>query len=143
MATPTNFNPGEPVFDMITGEPFITAEGELVEVAPGLRVDAGDGRELDGDDVSNSAFYRANLFLGESLRDQAIGVPYLQALGGSSAAIAAAYVVGEVSERTPGVAGIVGVTVQGIDPVTRVLSWQGVLLRQDGTEQAATFVSGG
>jgi DNA-binding beta-propeller fold protein YncE len=138
-----NYNPGEPVFDQTTGEPYITEDGELVEVSPGLIVNASDGRALDGDDVANAAFWHGNLYLGESLRDESVGVPYLQeALGGSNAALAAAVVVGEVRERTPGVAGIVGVTVQGIDPVSRVLSWQGVVLRQDGTEQEVASSSG-
>lgn len=137
------YNPGEPVFDQTTGEPYITEDGELIEVEPGLIVSASDGRAIDGDDVANAAFWHGNLYIGESIRDATVGVPYLQAaLGGSNAALAAAVVVGEVRERTPGVAGIVGVTVQGIDPTTRVLSWQGVVLRQDGTEQDIAQTSG-
>ena len=36
-----NYNPGEPVFDQSTGEPFIDEDGNLVEVAPGLKVTNG------------------------------------------------------------------------------------------------------
>ena len=54
-----NYNPGEPVFDQSTGEPFIDEDGNLVEVSPGLKVDNG-AETLDGDDVANAAWYRAN-----------------------------------------------------------------------------------
>lgn len=138
-----NYNPGEPVFDQTTGEPFITEDGELVEVSPGLVVSAPDGRSIDGDDVACAAYYRGNLYLGESPRDASIGVPYLEdALGGNNPALAASVVLAEIRERTPGVAGIVGVTVQGIDPITRVLYWQGVILRADGTEQEVASSAG-
>ena len=50
MATRT-WNPGEPVFDMETGEPYIDENGVLIEVAPNLKIDTTDGRRLDGDDV--------------------------------------------------------------------------------------------
>lgn len=144
MATPITWNPGEPVFDQTTGEPYITEDGELVEVEAGLVVSAPDGRAIDGDDVANAAYYRANLFRGEVLRDASRGVPYLQeALGGNNPILAASVVIAEVRESTPGVAGVVGVTVQGVDPSTRVLSWQGVILRSDGTEQEVEQVAGG
>ena len=75
MADVPIFNPGEPVFDMTTGEPYIDADGAMVEVAPGLKVETPDGRTLDGDDVVNAAYYRANMFEGESLRARNVGVP--------------------------------------------------------------------
>lgn len=141
----TNWNPGEPVFDPLTGEPFIDEFGELVEVAPLLKVDdLAAGRTLDGDDVANAAYYRANKFVGESIRDRSVGVPYLEnVLGQSDQLLAASAVVGEVSARTPGVAGIVAVQVDGLDPSTRVLSWSGVVLRKDGTQQDVNVQTGG
>ena len=147
MATgdPVTWNPGEPVFDMTTGEPFIDAEGAMIQVEPGLQVQRPDGTTLDGDDVGNAAYYRANKFRGESLRDRTVGVPYMeQVLGSSNLQLAASAIVGEVKTTTPGVAGIVAVSVLGLDPTTRVLQWSGVLLRQDGTETPiATTTAGG
>lgn len=137
------YNPGEPVFDQSTGEPFITEDGDLVEVSPGLTLTASDGRTIDGDDVSNAAYYRGNLFLGESPRDASIGVPYLQAaLGSSDPALAASVVVAEVRERTPGISGIVAVKVQGID-ADRVLRWTGIVVKSDGSEQPIDQLVGG
>lgn len=139
-----NYNPGEPVFDMATGEPYIDEFGALVEVEPGLTVQADDGRTLDGDDVANAAYWRANKFLGETLRDRSIGVPYLsEVLGQSDQLLAATVVVGEVRTRTPGVAGIIGVRVDGVDPTTRVMQWSATLLRKDGAEQGLSTVTGG
>lgn len=142
---PIAWNPGEPVFDMTTGEPYIDEEGAMIPVAPGLKVQRPDGTTLDGDDVANAAYYRANKFRGESLRNRGVGVPYLeQVLGGTNLQLAAAAVVGEVKAVTPGVAGVVSVAVQGLDPVSRVLRWSAVLLRQDGSETAiATSTAGG
>lgn len=138
------YNPGEPVFDQSTGEPYIDEFGALVEVAPGLKVQAADGRILDGDDVANAAYYRANKFLGETLRDRTVGVPYLdQVLGQSDVGLAATAVVGEIRTRTPGVAGVVGVRVVGLDAATRVLQFVASLLRKDGTEQNAAVTTGG
>lgn len=144
VGTLTVYNPGEPVFDPSTGEPYIDEYGALVEVQPGLKVDTADGRVLDGDDVANAAWYRANKFLGETIRDRTIGVPYLQqALGGSDAGLAATSVVGEVSTRTPGVAGVVGVRIVGLDTATRVLQFLATLLRKDGRDQDVAVQSGG
>lgn len=146
MATgdPVIWNPGEPVFDMSTGEPYIDAEGAMIQVEPGLQVQRPDGTTLDGDDVAGAAFYRANKFRGESLRARGIGVPYLeQVLGGTDLQLAAAAVVGEVKAVTPGVAGIVSVAVQGLDPSTRVFRWSAVLLRQDGGETPITTSTAG
>ena len=142
---PINWNPGEPVFDQTTGEPYIDADGAMIEVEPGLLVQRDDGTTLDGDDVANAAFLRANLFLGESLRDRTVGVPYLeQVLGGTNLQLAAASIVGEVKARTPGVAGTVAVRVLGLDQVTRVMAWTATLLRKDGNETAlATTTTGG
>lgn len=137
------YNPGEPVFDQDTGEPFITEDGALVEVSPGLTLTASDGRTIDGDDVANAAYYRGNLFLGESPRAASVGVPYLQAaLGSSDPAFAASVVVAEVRERTPGISGIVAVKVQGID-ASRVLRWTGIVVKSDGSEQSIDQLVGG
>lgn len=139
-----NYNPGEPVFDMSTGEPYIDPEGNLVEVQPGLKINLMDGRVLDGDDVANAAYYRANLFQGEAQRDAAAGVPYLRlALGQQDQALAIGLVVGEMRSRTPGVVGVVGVRAQGLDPRTRVMRFSCVLLRSDGSEQTLNSSSGG
>lgn len=138
------YNPGEPVFDMSTGEPYIDADGNLVEVQPGLKIELPDGRVLDGDDVANAAYYRANLFQGESPRDASAGVPYLRlALGQPDQALAIDLVVGEVRSRTPGVAGVVAVRAEGLDARTRVMRFSAVLLRQDGSEQTLNASSGG
>lgn len=139
-----NYNPGEPVFDMSTGEPYITPDGELVEVQPGLKVQVADGRVIDGDDVANAAYYRANLFQGEAPRDASAGVPYLRlALGQMDQALAISLVVGEVRSRTPGVAGVVAVRAEGLGPRTRVMRFSCALLRQDGSEQTLNSSSGG
>jgi hypothetical protein len=137
------WNPGELVFDQETGEPYITPDGELVEVAPGLLVQAPDGRTLDGDDVANAAWLRANIYQGECLRAADVGVPYLQqALGQSDDALAVDVVVAEVTVRTPGVGGVVDVRSQGVDPLTRVLHFTCTLLRQGGGEQPFAGVAG-
>lgn len=131
------YNPGEPVFDQSTGEPYIDDDGALVEVAPGLRVDTGDGRTIDGDDVANAAWWRANLREGEVMRDQSIGVPYeREALGQADPGLAMTVVLGEVRRRTPGVAGIVEQRVVVFE--RRVLRFRATLLRGDGTAQATT-----
>lgn len=138
------WNPGEPVFDQTTGEPYIDAEGGMVEVVPGSKVIRDDGTTLDGDDVANAAWLRASLFQGDCLRAADVGVPYLsQVLGQSNQGLAAATVAGEVKARTPGVAGIVAVAVQGIDPASRVLSWSASLLRKDGNETTVSATTTG
>lgn len=142
-STSTTWNPGEPVFDQSTGEPYVDAEGALVEVAPGLLVQAPDGRTLDGDDVANAAWLRANVYLGECTRQADVGVPYLQqALGQGDDALAVDVVVAEVVTRTPGVGGVVDVRSRGIDPLTRVLHFDATLLRQGGDEQPFAGVVG-
>lgn len=145
MATPVIWNPGEPVFDQATGEPYIDAEGALVEVYPGLKVEAADGRVLDGDDVANAAYYRANLFEGEALRDASAGVPYLSlALGQDSPIDALDVVVSEVRSATPGIAGIVDARVVVLDPATRVLLFTATMLRAaGGGDQALALQVGG
>ena len=125
---------------MDSGEPYIDENGALVEVAPGLKVDAPDGRTLDGDDVANAAWYRANKWLGETLRDASVGVPYSkEVLGQSNAALAITAVVAEVQTRTPGVAGVVSVQVDKYDAVTRTLVWSGIMIREDGDEHATVL----
>ena len=145
MAEAPVFNPGEPVFDMTTGEPYIDADGAMVEVAPGLKVETPDGRTLDGDDVVNAAYYRANMFEGESLRARSVGVPYLRlALGQSNIGLAIEVVVAEVRRRTPGIAGVVSVAVEGLDRVGRVLRWSARFIKQRGAgEVSASIQSGG
>ncbi len=127
-----NYNPGEPVFDQSTGEPFIDENGDLVEVAPGLKVESG-ASTLDGDDVANPAWYRANKFLGETLRTADIGVPYQQVLGQTDKSQAITVVLAEVKTRTPGVTGVVDARVVSYDPQTRVLVWRASLVRSDQT----------
>lgn len=130
------WNPGEPVFDPSTGEPYVTPDGLLVECAPGLLVQTADGRTLDGDDVSNAAWLRANVYQGECQRDRSVGVPYLQqGLGQTDEALAVEVVVSEVVESTPGVGGVVDVRSLGVDPRTRALNFSATLLRQSGGEQ--------
>ena len=141
MATKT-WNPGEPVFDMETGEPYITEDGALIEVAPDLKVDAPDGRVIDGDDVANAAWYRANKFEGETLKDRTIGVPYDRVvLGQPEAGIAVAAVVGEVTARTPGIAQVVGVVATEFSPADRVLRFRATFLKEDGGETEAEITT--
>ena len=129
------FNPGEPVFDQLTGEPYIDEDGALVEVAPFSTVIADDGREFTGDDVAGAAWYRVNLYEGEVLRDASIGVPYQRlALGQGDVDLAIAVVVGEARSRTPGVSGVVGVRVDSFSPTDRVLRFSSTLIRADGND---------
>lgn len=128
---PTEYNPGEYVFDPLTGEPYITEDGDLVEVSPGLKVNRPDGTVLSGDDVANAAWYRANKWLGETLRDRSIGVPFSEILGQADSGLVMASVIGEVRERTPGVVGVLGVQLLDYSPITRVLQWRATLIRAD------------
>lgn len=129
----TVFNPGEPVFDQATGEPLIDAEGAWVEVAPGSRVTGPDGRTHDGDDVVNAAYLRANTHERELLRDAASGVPYARlALAQPDPALAASLCVAEVRRRTPGIAGIVAVRVDGLDQLSRVLRFRATMIKESG-----------
>lgn len=140
----TNWNPGEFVFDPSTGAPYVDEDGACVEVSPGLLVSTSDGRTLDGDDVANAAWLRANVYEGECTRDASVGVPYLRlALGTSNTAIALDVVVAEVARRTPGVSGVVAAQSLGIDPLTRVFQMRATLLRQGGGEQAFDATTGG
>jgi len=139
MATPYNFNPGEPVFDQDTGEPYIDEDGALVEVSPGSTVIAPDGREFTSDDVANAMWYRVNLHEGEVLRDASIGVPYQRvALGQGDVDLATAVVVGEARSRTPGVAGIVGVRIDSFNPTDRALLFSSTVIRADGNDITTT-----
>lgn len=123
------YNPGEYVFDPITGEPYITEDGDLVEVEPGLKVNRPDGTVLDGDDVANAAWYRANKWLGETIRDRTVGVPFSEILGQADSGLVMASVIGEVRERTPGVAGVLGVQLLDYNSTTRVLQWRATVIR--------------
>lgn len=144
MPTLTTWNPGEFVFDPSTGAPYVDADGALVEVSPGLLVSAPDGRTLDGDDVANAAWLRANIYEGECTRDASVGVPYLRlALGQADQAQALDVVVAEVARRTPGVSGVVQAQALGLDPLTRVFQMRAVLLRKGGGDQAFDVVTGG
>lgn len=137
------YNPGEPVFDQETGEPFIDEDGRLVEASPGLKVNATDGRVLDGDDVANAAWYRANKYEGETLRDRTIGVPYDRlVLGTSEPGLAIAAVVGEVRVRTPGVAQVIGVVATAFSPADRVLRFKATLLKESGEQAQAEIETG-
>jgi hypothetical protein len=138
------YNPGEPVFDQKTGEPFIDPDGNLVEVAPGLTVAGPNGRSLDGDDVANAAFYRVNKFEGETLRDINIGVPYQSALlGQGNAVLVMQEMAGEIRAQTPGVIGIVQTKIISYDPRSRILLWSGILIRANGDEQSVKLQAGG
>jgi hypothetical protein len=141
---PYTFNPGEPVFDQETGEPYIDEDGALVEVSPGSVVITPDGRELPGDDVANAAYYRVNLYEGEVMRDASIGVPYQRlALGQSDVDLAIAVTVGEIRSRTPGVAGVVDVRVNAFEPADRALIFTSTLIRADGVDlQTTTTIAG-
>lgn len=137
------FNPGEPVFDQETGEPYIDDDGALVEVAAGLLVATSDGRTLQGDDVANAAWYRANLYEGECIRDAAIGVPYQrEALGQSDVDLAASTIIAEVKTRTPGVSGVVNIRITNFNPTTRILRFTSTILRGGGGEVNADTVVG-
>lgn len=130
---PGLFNPGEPVFDQETGEPYIDEDGAMVQVSPGSVVLTPDGRTLSGDNCANAAYLRSNIFQGEVLRDASVGVPYQsQVLGQSNAALAVTAVVSEVRERTPGVRAVIGVRVDTYDPSTRVLRFTASLLTVAG-----------
>jgi hypothetical protein len=144
MSTPTTWNPGEPVFDQATGNPYVDADGNLIECAPGLIISAADGRSLDGDDVANAAWLRANIYEGECTRDTSVGVPYLRlALGQQDQSLALSVVVAEVDKRTPGVAGVVDAVGLGLDPLTRVFRFQATLIKQGGGEQSFDATTGG
>ena len=137
------FSPGDPVFDQETGEPYIDDDGALVEVAPGLLVETSDGRTLQGDDVANAAWYRANLYEGECLRDASIGVPYQrEVLGQSDVDLAASSIIAEVRTRTPGVVGVVNVRVTNFNPATRILRFTSTILRAGGGETSTDMVVG-
>lgn len=138
-----NYNPGEPVFDQETGEPYIDADGNLTEVAPGLKVDAADGRTLEGDDVGNAYFYRVNKFLGETLRAANVGVPYQFVLGQSDKAQAMSVVLAEGRTRTPGIAGVTDARITSYDPTSRVLVWRASLIRGDGSTTTVTTTTTG
>lgn len=136
------YNPGEPVFDQASGEPYIDEDGNLIEVAPGQVVNAPDGRVLDGDDVTNAAFYRENKFEGETLRDVSIGVPYERLILGSSEPILAMnLIVAEILTRTPGVAAVLGTQILSYDAQTRVFRFRANLLRADGEITTAQLVA--
>lgn len=136
------YNPGEPVFDQDTGEPYIDENGDLVQVDAGMVVNAPDGRAIDGDDVANAAWYRANKFEGETLRDRSIGVPYERLLLGSSEAVLAmSLIVGEIKTRTPGVAGILGTQIVSYDANTRVFVFRASILRDNGEIQTTDVLA--
>lgn len=129
------YNPGEPVFDQSTGEPYIDDDGNLVEVAPGLIVETSDGRVIDGDDVAGAAWWHASLREGEAIRAKSIGVPYeSQALGQADPGLAMTVILGEVRRRTPGVLGVVDQRVVVFEQ--RVLRFTSTLLRADGSSQS-------
>lgn len=128
------YNPGEPVFNQSTGEPYVDDDGSMVVVAPGLRIETSDGRVLDGDDVANAGWWHGSLREGEAIRDKSIGVPYeREALGQSDAGLAMTVITGEVVRRTPGVLGLVDQRATVFRD--RVLQFASTLLRADGSSQ--------
>ncbi len=138
------YSPGEPVFDQDTGEPYIDEDGAMIQVSPGSKVITVDGRTLSGDNTANAAWYRANKFRGETLRDREVGVPYeSEVLGQESAALAILAITAEVKTRTPGVVGVLGTQVTTFDAATRVLRFEASLRTADGaTTKATTTVVG-
>ncbi len=133
------YSPGEPVFDQETGEPYIDEDGALVQVSPGSKVVTPDGRTLSGDNTANAAWYRANKFRGETLRDRTVGVPYQSdVLGQPSAELAILAITSEVKARTPGVLGVLAVRSTVYDPATRVLRFAAAFRTADGLTTTAT-----
>lgn len=142
MPTTVTWNPGEFVFDQQTGEPYIDADGNTFEVEPHLQIQASGGRAIDGDDVANAAYYRANIYEGEVIRARALGVPYLQqALGQGDIGQAITAVVATV-RQTPGVAGVVSVRDARLSARTRVLTFACTLLRNGGQDQPFSAIVG-
>lgn len=142
---PTTFNPGEPVFDQTMGEPFIDpATGDFVEAAPGLQVDAGNGRTIDGDDVVNAGYYRVNHHQGESIRDRRIGVPYNRIVfeAGTSPALVGELIAAEY-RTTPGIESVTRVVVDRFDRRTRILWLSFRLLKDDGSLLSASIAVAG
>jgi len=144
VATPVNYNPGEFVFDQVTGAPYIDGDGNPVLVAPGLTVTTADGTVLSGDPEANAAWYRGNKWRGETLRDRTIGVPFSRnVLGQASGTLAVTAIVAEIRARTPGIAGIISLRVLNFDPATRVMRFTARLLKKDGRETPLTATIGG
>jgi hypothetical protein len=142
LAVATTFNPGEPVFDQETGEPFIDpTTGDFVEAAPGLQVATADGRTLDGDDVSCAVYYRLNKQENETLRNRRIGVPYRRVIfeAGTSPRLAGDLLAGEAL-TTPGVASVTRVAVDSFNVRTRVLRLAMRILKSDGALAGSQFV---
>ncbi len=140
------FNPGEPVIDQETGEPYIDpATGDWVEVQPNLQVPTEDDRTLDGDDVANAAWYRANLYQSEAPRDATRGVPYQQLVfdPGNDVGLAATLVVSTVRTETPGVAGVAQVRIETYDATDRSLRFSARVVKADGSSQQTTVLAGG
>jgi hypothetical protein len=143
MPATVTWNPGEFVFDMTTGEPYIDAEGNTFEVEPHMTIQAASGRVIDGDDVANAAYYRANKYEGETLRARSIGVPYLRlALGQGDIGQAVTAMVAEVRRRTPGVAGVVSLRDVRLDARTRIITFACTLLRNGGQDQPFSTIVG-
>lgn len=140
-----NHNPGDLVWDQRTGEPYINEDGEMVRVEPGTTYTLPDGRVIDGDDVANAAFYRANKFEGETLRDRSVGVPYERlVLGQGNAEQAMVAVISEIRSQTPGVVGVVSVRVTAYSSTDRLFRFTATLLREDGEETTTGIqVAGG
>lgn len=139
-------NPGEPVIDQATGEPYIDpATGDWVEVQPNLQVPTEDGTTLDGDDVANAAWYRANLYQGEAPRDAARGVPYQRLVfdPGNDVGLAATLVVSTVRSETPGVVGVSQVRIESYDADARSLLFSARIVKVDGSATQATLAAGG
>lgn len=75
----TNYNPGEPVFDQDDGDLVIDpTTGDAVLVEPGaVWADPATRRVFQRDDVANAMYYRVNTWTGEVLRDQSLGMDFL------------------------------------------------------------------
>lgn len=135
---PTLYNPGEPVWDQETGDPVVDpATGDVLRVEAGGRpwTDPITGRRHETDDVTNAAWWRVTLRLGESRRNVRLGLDLLHLVFDAGAGVDVA--LGAVADQiltTPGVAALDGPPrdVQ-LDRARRRLRATFGVLRADGT----------
>jgi len=117
------FNPGEPLFDQVTGDLVVdpATQDAVIVAAEGVYVDPETSLEYPLDDVGNACFYAANTYTGEALRDQSVGVDYVNVVFASPFVpeIAAAEVSAAI-KVVPGVAAVIGARFLSLDPVSRV-----------------------
>ena len=114
----TNYNPGEPVFDQSTGDLVIDpTTGDAVLVEPGaVWSDPVTGTVYQQDDVANAAYYRVNTYVGEVMRDQSIGVDYINVVFGMP--VSSELIIAEVSATmlsTPGLSSLTAARLVSFD----------------------------